>query len=560
MYHRYLRRLGPLILLVLSACGGDESAYAQDAAKGDVAHEQHAAGKVPLYDDLGTLHFEITTSADAQRYFDQGMRLYYAFNHAEAIRAFEEAARLDPSCAMCYWGTALALGPNINLPMDSASGAAAHAAVREAVARQERAAPVERALVNALSARYAEVPAPERSGLDSLYARAMQQVAAQFPEHPEVLSLYAEALMDLSPWQYWNRDGSPRADTPEILAALERVIAGQPQHPGANHFYIHAVEAVAPERALPMAENLAGLMPGAGHIVHMPGHIYIRVGRYEDAIRANEHAVHADESFISDNNPAMGVYTLGYYPHNYDFLAFAASMIGRSAQALSAADRMAEMVNTELLGTPGLTVLQNQLSRGLQMRVRFARWDEILQASEPPAAAPYARAIRHFARGRAFTARGDARSAAAELARLRTAASHSSLEGTPIEFNPATAVLAIAELVLDGHIAVARGDHASAIDLLAAAAAAEDELVYGEPPEWSLPVRYDLGNVLLNAGRAAEAEAAFRADLRRFPENGWSLDGLSRSLAAQDRDAEAAAVRLRFEESWKTADVTITGR
>jgi tetratricopeptide (TPR) repeat protein len=387
----------------------------------------------------------------------------------------------------------------------------------------------------------------------------MQQVAAQFPEHPEVLSLYAEALMDLSPWQYWNRDGSPRPDTPAILAALERVIAGQPQHPGANHFYIHAVEAVAPERALPMAENLAGLMPGAGHIVHMPGHIYIRVGRYEDAIRANEHAVHADESFISDNKPAMGVYTLGYYPHNYDFLAFAASMIGRSAQALDAADRMAELVNAELLGAPGLTVLQNQLSRGLQMRVRFGRWDEILEAAEPPAVAPYARAIRHFARGRAFTARGDAPSAAAELARLRTAASHSSLEGTPIEFNPASAVLAIAALVLDGHIAAARGDHARAIDLLTAAAAAEDELVYGEPPEWSLPVRYDLGTVLLNAGRAAEAEAAFRADLRRFPENGWSLDGLSRSLAAQGRTEEAAAVRLRFEESWKTADVTITG-
>jgi tetratricopeptide (TPR) repeat protein len=559
MYHRYLRRLGPLILLVLSACGGDESAYAQDAAKGDVAHEQHAAGGVLLYDDLGTLHFGITASADAQRYFDQGMRLYYAFNHAEAIRAFDEAARFDPSCAMCYWGTALALGPNINMPMDSASGAAAYAAVREAVARQEHAAPVERALISALSARYGEAPAPERSRLDSLYARAMQQVAGQFPEHPEVLSLYAEALMDLSPWQYWNRDGSPRPDTPGILAALERVIAGQPQHPGANHFYIHAVEAVAPERALPMAENLAGLMPGAGHIVHMPGHIYIRVGRYEDAIRANEHAVHADESFISDHNPAMGVYTLGYYPHNYDFLAFAASMIGRSAQALDAADRMAELVNTELLGTPGLTVLQNQLSRGLQMRVRFGRWDEILRAPEPPAEAPYARAIRHFARGRAFTARGDARSAAGELARLRTAAAHSSLEGTPIEFNPASAVLAIAALVLDGHIAAARGDQASAIDLLTAAAAAEDELVYGEPPEWSLPVRYDLGNVLLNAGRAAEAEAAFRADLRRFPENGWSLDGLSRSLAAQGRDAEAAAVRLRFEESWKTADVTITG-
>jgi tetratricopeptide (TPR) repeat protein len=387
----------------------------------------------------------------------------------------------------------------------------------------------------------------------------MQQVAAQFPEHPEVLSLYAEAVMDLSPWQYWNRDGSPRPDTPMLLAALERVIDAQPQHPGANHFYIHAVEAVAPERALPMAENLAGLMPGAGHLVHMPGHIYIRVGRYEDAIRANEHAVHADESFISDNNPATGVYTLGYYPHNYDFLAFAASMLGRSAQALDAADRMAALVNAELLGAPGLTVLQNQLSRGLQFRVRFGRWEEILQAPEPPAAAPYARAIRHYARGRAFAALGDAQSAAAELARLRTAASHSSLDGTPIEFNSATAVLAIAANVLDGHIAAVRGDHASAIDLLTAAAAAEDELVYGEPPEWSVPVRYDLGNVLLKAGRAAEAETAFRADLRRFPENGWSLEGLSRSLTAQGRDDEAAVVRQRFAESWKTADMKITG-
>jgi tetratricopeptide (TPR) repeat protein len=560
MSRKILRHLVSPALLVLSACGTGDGAQAQDAPEGEVAHAQHATAGVPLYDNLGTHHFEVTTSAPAQRYFDQGMRLYYAFNHAEAIRAFDEAARLDPNCAMCYWGRALALGPNINVPMDSASGAAAYAAVREAIARQAHASPSERALIDALSQRYVEVPPAERSGLDSLYARAMERVAAQFPKHPEVLALYAEALMDLSPWRYWNRDGSPRPDTPALLKALETVIAAQPEHPGANHFFIHAVEAVDPERAVPMAENLAGLMPGAGHLVHMPGHIYIRVGRYEDAIRANEHAVHADETFITDHKPDMGVYTLGYYPHNYDFLAFAASMIGRSAQALDAADRMAALVKPELLGAPGLTALQKNVSRGLQLRVRFGRWEEILQAREPAAAAPYARAIWHFARGRAFAARGDVKTAVAELERLRNAASDGSLQDTPIEFNPATALLAIAANVLDGHIAAARGDFTAAIELLTAAAATEDELVYGEPPEWSVPVRHELGNVLLEAGRADEAEAAFRDDLRRFPGNGWSLDGLSRSLTAQGRESEAAAVRARFAESWKSADVQITGK
>ncbi|HSH45455.1 MAG TPA: hypothetical protein VK966_06350, partial [Longimicrobiales bacterium] len=503
--------------------------------------------------------FEVTTSAAAQRYFDQGMRLYYAFNHAEAIRAFDEAARLDPECAMCYWGRALALGPNINLPMDSASGAAAYVAIQEALARQENASPMERALISSLSRRYVEVPGPERSRLDSLYADAMGEVADRFPDNPEVLSLYAEALMDLSPWQYWNRDGSPRSATPRILTALETVIADHPRHPGANHFYIHAVEAVDPERAVPMAENLAGLMPGAGHLVHMPGHIYVRVGRYADAIEANEHAVHADETFIADRRPDTGIYTLGYYPHNYDFLAFAASMIGRSAQALDAADRMAALVDRDLLGAPGLTVLQNHLSRALQFRVRFSRWDEILEAPEPPAAAPFARAIWHYARGRALAARGDAQAAGKALAGLRSAAAHPSLEGAAVEFNPATALLDVAAGVLDGHIAAARGDDPAAIAALTAAAAAEDALIYGEPPEWSVPVRQELGEILLQAGRAAEAEAAFREDLHRFPANGWSLHGLSRSLAAQGRDTEAAAVREQFDEIWATADMRLPG-
>ena len=335
MSYRTLRSLAPFALFVLGACQAGDAAEAQGAPEHEPSHVQQDSGDVPLYDNLGSHHFEVTATPLAQRYFDQGMRLYYAFNHAEAIRAFDEAARLDSTCAMCSWGAALAYGPNINMPMDSASGVAAHAAIGEAIARLEHATGTERILIRALASRYAEVPvAAERASLDSAYARAMGRAAERYSDHPEVLSLYAEALMDLSPWQYWNRDGSPRPDTPKILATLERVIAAQPNHPGANHFFIHAVEAVDPQRAVPMAENLAGLMPGAGHLVHMPGHIYVRVGRYEDAIRANEHAVHADETFIADHRPGAGIYTLGYYPHNYDFLAFAASMIRRSSGTL----------------------------------------------------------------------------------------------------------------------------------------------------------------------------------------------------------------------------------
>jgi tetratricopeptide (TPR) repeat protein len=546
---RLLRRVILLAAVPAAACTGGTAVQAQ--AGGDA---------VPLYDNLGSYGYPVTTATPlAQQYFDQGLRLYYAFNHAEAIRAFGEAARLDPQCAMCYWGIALAYGPNINMPMDSASGVAAHAAVQQALAVAASATPHERALIDALAQRYAALPGPDRAALDSLYARAMQRVADAFGDDPEANTLYAEALMDLSPWQYWNRDGSPRPYTPELLTRLEAVLAAHPDHPGANHFYIHAVEAVDPWRAVPMAERLAGLMPGAGHLVHMPGHIYVRVGRYMDAIRANEHAVHADETYIRDHNPAFGIYTAGYYPHNYDFLAFAASMIGRSRQALEAADRTAELVPAELLRAPGMTLLQNFVSRGVQMRVRFARWTEILEAPDVPADLPYARALQHYARGRAYAARGDVAAAESELARLRSAARHPDLAEARLEFNGATDVLAIAVDVLAAHAAAARGDQRAAIASLRSAASREDDLLYGEPPEWSVPVRQELGTVLLAAGRAADAEAAFREDLERFPDNGWSLDGLARSLAAQGRRAEADAVRRRFEEAWRHADVAVPG-
>jgi tetratricopeptide (TPR) repeat protein len=339
-----------------------------------------AKAKVPLYDNLGDHEYRITThNAAAQRYFNQGMRLYYAFNHHESIRAFEEGARLDPTGAMFHWGIALALGPNINVPMDADAGRAAYAAVQKAIALEGNANPRERALIRALATRYVANPPEDRAALDEAYANAMRDLVRKYPEDLEARTLYAEALMDLSPWNYWTRDEKPREDTVELLAQLEYVLKRNANHPGANHFYIHAVEAVQPERALPSAERLAKLMPGAGHIVHMPGHIYVRVGRYLDAIKANEHAVHADETYIRDQSPAFGPYVAGYYPHNYDFLSFAASMIGRSAQSIDAAERIAALAKPEIMRAPGMTFTQHHHTRHLQMKVRFARWDDILK-------------------------------------------------------------------------------------------------------------------------------------------------------------------------------------
>ncbi|MFD1693581.1 hypothetical protein ACFSHR_25330 [Azotobacter chroococcum] len=324
-------------------------------------------------------------------------------------------------------------------------------------------------------------PPAERSALDAAYARAMREVVREYPEDQEAATLFAESLMDLSPWQYWSQDGQPRPDTPEMLAQLERVIAANPNHPGACHFFIHAVEATRPERAVPCAERLAGLMPGAGHLVHMPGHIYVRVGRYEDAIKANEHAVHADETFIRDQNPAFGVYLAGYYPHNYDFLAFAASMIGRSGQALAATRKMAELVPQPMLREPGMTFLQQHQTRQLQMLVRFGRWDEILKAPAPSQDLPHARALWHYAHGRALAARGDLPGAEADLAPLRATTQDPQMDALRLEFNTSGAILKIAAEVLAGQIAARKADFPRAIGHLREAAHLEDRLVYGEP-------------------------------------------------------------------------------
>lgn len=522
-----MRQLTSFIAACLFGLTGVQTTLGDSGSPSQVAE----AAQVSLYDNLGTLHYPITTAVPlAQRYFDQGLRLYYAFNHQEAIRSFQEGVRLDPKCAMCYWGIALAYGPNINAPMDVASGRLAYAAIEQAGQYASTVSDREQALIRALATRYAADPTANRAELDAAYSRAMAEVVQRFKDDFEAKTLYAESLMDLSPWNYWTADGKPKSNTATLLSHLEQVLAAKPDHPGANHFYIHAVEAVQPERAVAAAERLADLMPGAGHLVHMPGHIYIRVGRYEDAIKANEHAVHADETYIRDHIPAVGIYVLGYYPHNYDFLAFAASMIGREAQAISAADKIAALVPQELLHNPDMTFLQHHQTRNLQMRVRFGRWDELLNAEGPAEDLPYARAMWLYAHGRALAARGHLKAADATLAELRAIAQDRQVRPLRLEFNSAGTVLDIAVEVLVAHIAAAKGDLPDAITHLREAVRREDALVYGEPPEWTVPVREELGLVLLKAGRSEEAEQVFREDLRCFPDNLWSRQGLTDAL------------------------------
>lgn len=518
------------------------------AVAGAVAAESAAADPVPLYDDLGDHHHPITTSEPkTQQYFDQGLRLVYAFNHAEAIRAFEAGARLDPDCAMCYWGIALAYGPNINAPMDRESGIKAFAAVQKAGTLADRASAREQAYIRALTKRYAADPPDDRAALDAAYATAMGEVAGRYPDDTDAATLHAEALMDLSPWDYWTKDGRPHPRTGKILGALEGVIARNPNHPGACHYYIHAVEAAQPERAVPCAERLAKLMPGAGHLVHMPAHIYLRVGRYADAIESNLHAVHADEQYIADQQP-QGLYPLAYYPHNYHFLAFAAAMAGRSKQAIGAARAAAGKVPPEVAAE--VPELQGMLVYPQLTLVRFGRWKQVLAEPLPSPDLPIAAGLAHYARGVAFAAQRQWDEAQASLEEVQAAA-----QGVPEGIG--RTVLEIADHSLAGEIAGRRGDAQAAVDHFTRAMRLEDSLQYMEPPFWYYPVRHSLGAALLQAGRGAEAEARYREDLKRFPENGWALYGLASSLRAQGKTKEAARVEGRFRKAWSGADVRL---
>jgi tetratricopeptide (TPR) repeat protein len=506
----------------------------------------------PLLGNLGNHHHAITTRSQlAQRYFDEGLNLVYGFNHAEAIRSFRDALTLDPACAMCYWGIAVALGPNINARMADEAVPNAYEALQQALARAPSASPVEQAYIQALAARYAPAPVANRAPLDRAYADAMREVTRRFPDDLDAATLFAEALMDLSPWRYWTRDGEPTEYAPEIVATLESVVARNPNHPGANHLYIHAVEASqTPERAVPAAERLETLVPGAGHLVHMPGHTYWRVGRYQDALRVNQAAIQTDESYFRGRGVAdlatHGSYVYGYYPHNIEFVFASAQMTGQSALALDAARKLADHL-------PQVDSIQ---ATPLYALVRFGRWDEILQEPRPSDDQPFTLGMWAWARGLAHLRQGALDEAKAEAGGVAVIAGAMEYQDPG---SMKASLLEIARNVLAGELAGVQDRPDEWIARLEVAAAIQDDLPYGEPPPWFYPVRHNLGAALLQLGRAVEAEAVYREDLRQYPHDGWALLGLAQALAAQGRAAEAAAAQSEFQAAWPNADVVPTG-
>jgi tetratricopeptide (TPR) repeat protein len=508
-----------------------------------------------LLDTLGSYHRPISSKvAKARAYFDQGLRLLYAFNHEEAQAAFEEAARRDPTCAICYWGAALTLGPNINLPAIDERARAAYRLSKTAQALALRASPVERALIAALSRRYANEPPTDserQHALDSAYADAMRQVATQFPDDADVATLFAESMMDLRPWDFWTNDGTPQPGTEEIVATLERVLSANPSHPGANHYLIHALEASPhPERALASAERLKTLEPGAGHLVHMPSHVYIRTGEYAASSEANRRAIAADAA-APHNQP---IYTM-YVAHNFQFLWASALMEGRSAESLKAARDMLQMLPEEMFKEmPGFDFLLSYPAVGL---ARFGRWKDVLQEPIPSDGFPAAQGLVHAMRGLALLKTPDLPGAEREMAALEAIRQRTPAEAK-VAMNAAGDVLALAADVLGAELAIAHGDVASGLTRFQRAVTAEDALHYDEPPDWGFPVRHQLGAALLAAGQPAEAEAVYRADLQRHPHNGWALYGLLKSLEAQGKKAQASAAQREFSEAWKRADVQLT--
>jgi tetratricopeptide (TPR) repeat protein len=514
-----------------------------------------APDQVPLFDDLGSYHRAISTrNKMTQRYFDQGMRLLYGFNHDEAERAFREAARLDPSCAFCWWGVAIVLGPNINLPIDPDRNARAVEAVVKAKALSVTATPVEREMILALMNRYTADPNADRAALDKAYADAMGAAHAKFPTDDDLEVLYAEAMMDLRPWKFWSPDGTPAEGTLEIVARLEAVLKRNPTHPGANHYYIHATEASPdPGRALAAAKRLDTLVPGAGHLVHMPAHVYIRTGNYAAASDANAKAARIDEKYIKKYDVG-GIYPMMYLTHNYQFLAVTAGMEGNSKVSLDAAKRVTDIAIPMAQVEP---MVEFVVPWSLYMNMRFARYDDVLATPAPPPSLPTATALWHWARAYAFTVQKKSEDAVKETAEFEAAAAKVPAEAM-MNLNTAKSLLDVAAASLAAKGAELRGDQDAAIASWTKAVAVQDTMAYDEPPAWFYPVREALGAALLRAGKPAEAESVFREDLKRNPKNARSLFGLSQALTQQQKPKEAVDAETQFKEAWRRADVVVT--
>jgi predicted Zn-dependent protease len=504
----------------------------------------------PLIPGLGTRSYRISTGSKlAQRYFDQGLRLAWGFNHAEAQRAFRKAQRLDPSCAMCFWGEAYVLGPNINVPMDEKANAPALAAAAKARARAGRATPSEQALIEAIAARYSPDPKAERAQLDKAYADAMGRAAARFPSDLDIAALYAESLMDLSPWDYWEAGGTKEKPAVSgLVATLERVLAKQPGHIGAIHLYIHAVEASAdPKRAERFADRLAGLAPGAGHLVHMPAHIYFRTGRYKDSLALNVRAVRVDETYIRNFRP-QGVYPLAYYPHNVHFVLASAQMAGDARTTIEAAGKLGGVVSSDV--ARAVLMLQPVKAAPYFAHARFSDAATVLALPDPGADFPYIQAIWRYARGVALAQGGDARAAGAELAQIERLAASTDFKPFDAWKIPAKEVMQIAVHVLRARIAQAGKDLDAALKELRAAVALQDALPYMEPPYWDYPIRQTLGAVLALKGEHQAARDEFRDSLVRIPNNGWALYGLAQTYAREGKAREAREVEKHLQRAW----------
>ena len=513
----------------------------------------------PVFEELGAHHHPITTrSRDAQRYFDQGLLLLFNFNHQEAIRSFRAAAALDPQCAMAHWGEAFAHGPHINAPMDEAAQPLAWCALQEAQQLAPHASARERAYIGALAERYAAPGSPsERAALDRAFARAMRTVADTYPDDHDAAVFYVDAVMNTMPWDYWQPEKrSPKPEIAEAMRRIDAVLSRAPDHPGANHLNIHLVEAGPdPARGLASAGRLRRYAPAAGHLVHMPSHIYIRVGQYQDAVDANEEAARADRRYITACQ-VQGFYPGVYYPHNLHFLWFAKLFQGRAAESLEAAQQVASYALSPLCGT---AVLEKPRFTWLPLvtQLRFGRWDDVLASTEPPPTQPYDRAIWRYARARAFAAKGNADAAANEARALEALADSEAVRAVDNPGFPASPTLVVARHLAQASVAAARGDREERLALLRKAVDAEHALPYMEPSFWWYPTRQTLAAALLADGRAAEAEHEFRADLAEFPRNGWSLFGLTAALRAQKKDAAAGMVEREFLVAWEKSDVTL---
>lgn len=523
--------------------------------------EWYSSGKkAPMLDGLKGVDFKISTSnPEVQAYFNQGLMLSYGFNHAEAARSFYQATRLDSTCAMAYWGYAYVLGPNYNAGMEEGNFQRAWDATMKAQQHAAKCTPKEKALIAALATRYTKVPPADRSSLDIAFAAAMKKVYTQFPSDPDIGALYAEAQMDLHPWDlYEKKTKAPKAWTPTLVAVLEGLLKKNPTHPGAHHLYIHAQEASAtPEKAMASAALLDSMVPGAGHLLHMPSHIYINTGDYHLGSLSNVYSVESDSSYITTCH-AQGAYPLAYFPHNYHFLAATATLEGNSDLAWLAARKVQQYTAKEVMRQPGWGTLQHYYTIPYYVAAKFSMWDTILAEPSPGKDLVYPRAIWHYARGMAFLGKHDLAHAQEEMKSLSSLAADTTLKQITVwNINTSVDLVQIASKVLSAGIAARQNQLDKSAALLTEAIAIEDNLNYNEPPDWFFSVRHHLGSVLLKAGKSADAERVYRQDLLTWKKNGWALIGLYNALLQQKNTAEAQTVKSAFDKSWQYADVKI---